>query len=47
VAQNPQNIPTILQILNAANQLSAELGYEARDKFTALNETNSPVEIFH
>jgi IclR family transcriptional regulator, acetate operon repressor len=35
------------QLLSAADKLSAELGYEAPDKLTALNETNSPLEIFH
>ena len=35
------------QLLNAANKLSAELGYEAPNKLSTRNETSSPVEILH
>jgi IclR family transcriptional regulator, acetate operon repressor len=35
------------QLLNAANKLSSELGYEAPNKLATRNETTSPVEIFH
>jgi IclR family transcriptional regulator, acetate operon repressor len=35
------------QLLNAANKLSAELGYEPQTKLSARNEKTSPVEIFH
>lgn len=33
------------QLLNAANKFSAELGYEGPGKFTAFDETSSPLEI--
>jgi IclR family transcriptional regulator, KDG regulon repressor len=35
------------QLLNAANKLSAELGYEAPTNRSTRNETNSAVEILH
>jgi IclR family transcriptional regulator, KDG regulon repressor len=35
------------QLLNAANKLSAELGYEAPNKLSTRNEKSSPVEILH